>query len=233
MNLIMQTTIDLRSLSSPALFAKTFDVSEEVLMAVCDGDRNLFQNKRLAERDSMAIEFMTAEEQTLFLCGSVAEDTGNLKALEEYRKKKVYFGVIETLLGSWCGADPLFERMTAFRTWSRWEKILFLSPVSDLDNILDGDCSVKQEVKERFSSTSNFDPLDDHKKEWVRFLLYYLDVLTFRDAFRAMMPAWQIGKYRSYVQIFVIIAMIVVTHQTLHTTIKYQVFFSASLMDFS
>ena len=29
MSLVMQTTIDLRSLSSPAIFAETFDVSEE------------------------------------------------------------------------------------------------------------------------------------------------------------------------------------------------------------
>ena len=203
----MQTTIDLRSLSSPAIFAETFDVSEEALNAACENESSLFQNKRLAEKDSREIDFMSDEERIEFMCGTIAENVGNRNAIEEYKKQKVYFGSIETLLGSWSLANPLFERMTAYRTWSRWEKVLFLSPVPDLDDIFEVDvkgiCRVKQEVRENTSSRDlgNYDQQSD-EKEWILFLRYYLDVLIFRDAFRAMGPAWQIGKYRRYVQIF-------------------------------
>jgi hypothetical protein len=203
----MQTTIDLRCLSSSALFAENFDVSEETLMEACEQDPYLFQNKRLAKKDSRAVEFMSDEERIEFMCGTIAESMRNHHAIEEYRKQKVYFGSIEAFLGSWSRANAMFDRMTDYRTWSRWEKVLFLSPVPDLDDIFHTDakgvCRVKQELKDHQSSNDlKHSGEQSHQKDWVRFLRYYIDVLVFRDAFRAMQPAWQIGKYRRYVKIF-------------------------------
>ena len=137
MSVVMQGTIDLRSLSTPSLFAKKFGVKEEDVLAACDGDRNLLRNKMCAHADCHQVDFMSDEERVEFMCATIAERMKNRNAIDEYKKKKVYFGVIESILGSWSWANPLFERMTFFRTWSRWEKVLFLPEVPNLDDIFE------------------------------------------------------------------------------------------------
>ena len=79
-------------LSSPRLFSKHFDVHEELLLHVCDGDNKLLCNDLVAKQDSTDPKYMTLNEQISSMCAEIAEEKGNKNALAEYRKSDVYFG---------------------------------------------------------------------------------------------------------------------------------------------
>jgi hypothetical protein len=57
----MQANIKLRWLSSPKMFAEKYEIHEELLLKICDGDQNLFMNKALAKVDGNDPKFMTTE----------------------------------------------------------------------------------------------------------------------------------------------------------------------------
>lgn len=86
--------IRLRVLSSSKLFSELYDIHEELLLKVCDGEQNLLLNPRVAKADSMNLNYMTMEEQINLMCAKCAEDTSNSNAMEEYEKKRVYFGYL-------------------------------------------------------------------------------------------------------------------------------------------
>lgn len=45
----------------------------------------------------------------------------------------------ETAMGRFGYASPVFMNFKDYRTWSRWNKVLFLAPVPDLDNLFETD----------------------------------------------------------------------------------------------
>lgn len=81
-------------MSSPKLFSERFEIHEELLLTVCDGDQSLLCNHRIAGIDATDPAFMTMEERIQLLCGKVAEDSNNKNAMEEYKKNPVYFGLL-------------------------------------------------------------------------------------------------------------------------------------------
>ena len=65
---------------------------------------------------------------------------------------------------------PVFEKFADYRTWSYWNKILYLSPVPDLDTIFeadgDKDWIVSSSLEELRPPFPNFHPEDDETNEW-------------------------------------------------------------------
>lgn len=112
MSTAMQSTIQLRVLSSPELFSQKFNIPKDNLMKYCDKDANLFHNEKVARADASNLELMTDDEQINMLCMKVAHETRNTNALQEYKKAPKYFGSIETMLG-YIGlsySKPIFEK---------------------------------------------------------------------------------------------------------------------------
>lgn len=189
-NLVMQTSLKLRWLSSTALFSEHFQVPEEKLLEACGGDSSFLCNATVAKEDSTNLTFMTNAEKMKYMCAVTAERHGNINALNEYRKPRVYFGMIEKLIGKYIGLRPIFERFTAFRTWSRWQKVLFLSPVPDLDSIFhmdkDGTSSISKSVDQSAKRLENYYPEEENVHEWVLLLRHFRDVLIFRELRRSL-----------------------------------------------
>ncbi len=84
----------MRVLSSAKLFSEHFEVHEELLLNICDGDENLLWNHDLAKEDSSKKMYMTMNERIHSMCADVAQQTGNKNAIQEYKKKEVYFGYL-------------------------------------------------------------------------------------------------------------------------------------------
>jgi len=170
MNVVIQTTLKLRFLDSPKLFSKHFDIPEGMLLEVCDGDSSFLHNKGLAKNDHEDPHFMTNTEKIEHMCSTIAVKGGNRNALEEYKKPVRYFGILEKTFGRMLGAHPIFERFSCYRTWSRWHKILFLSPVPDLDLVFDidedGNISVSKTLDESITHLENFFPEEDDVSAW-------------------------------------------------------------------
>lgn len=65
---------------------------------------------------------------------------------------------------------PIFERFADYRTWSHWSKILYLSPVPDLNMIFetngDEDWVISSSLEEVKPPFQNFHPEDDETNEW-------------------------------------------------------------------
>jgi len=189
MTVCMQTHLKLSALRSRALFSKQFGIPEEMLKQVGNGDNKFLEDKGCAKLDSKDPRLMNNEEKIELMCSNIATDTANKSALDEYRKPNMYFGTIERTF-SWCGFTyPVFERFTDFRTWSKWNNILFLAPVPDLDDVFDdtngdGNSFLSTEIDESSLSLANFYPNEDGVDAWTLFLRHFRDVLLFRDLVR-------------------------------------------------
>mmetsp|Transcript_13783 Transcript_13783/g.15501 ORF Transcript_13783/g.15501 Transcript_13783/m.15501 type:complete len:340 (-) Transcript_13783:1093-2112(-) len=202
----MLSTIRLRVLGSSKLFSEHFDIHEELLLKVCDEDKNLLNNLGLAKIDANDFNFMTDEERINMMCAKVSKDSKNEHAMEEYIKKPAYFGYIERLLNKFYSSSatvsfPAFERFTPYRTWSRWEKLLYLSPVPFLEDIFVEDDNGKFRFTEELDLNkkySNYYPEESNKTGGRAFMDHFWRALLFGDLLPSLKPVWQAGHYLSF-----------------------------------
>jgi len=149
----------------------------------------------------------------LHLCGNIAEEQKNENALREYRSPRVDYNFSRKLLRYIC---PFLEQREVFRrfedyyTWSRWDKLLFLSPIPDLDELFECDdegYSLSRGL-ENIKHTSekpfvNFHP-EESNTVGVHFLRHIFDVLRFRVIYESLGPVWNLGLYGRFVSFLVI-----------------------------
>lgn len=136
---IMSSTVRLRWISSATLFEHNYGIPEDSITNVCNGDKTLLLNHRVAKEDASKTDCLTKQERILQLFSEVSEETNNPNAMDEYKKPNIYFGVFETAMGRFGYANPVFTNFKSYRTWSRWNKVLFLAPVPDLDDLFETD----------------------------------------------------------------------------------------------
>jgi len=136
---IMASTVRLNLMASPSLFHKKYGIDQDLLEHCCEGDSTLLLNCIVARSDATDTDYMTNEERVLQIFREVAKETNNPNAMDEYKKPNVYFGVLESWMGHFGYARPVFMNFQDYRTWSRWNRILFLSPVPNLNEIFETD----------------------------------------------------------------------------------------------
>jgi len=136
---IMATVLRFKWLESPSSFERHFGIPEHVLISACDGDVSLFLNPTVAKQDALNPDYLTKEERILHLFKEVSTEMNNKYAMDEYEKPKTYFGVFGPLMGRLGHANPVFTSFKGYRTWSRWNQILFLAQVPNLDDLFDVD----------------------------------------------------------------------------------------------
>lgn len=86
---------------------------------------------------------------------------------------------------------------TTFRT-GRWEQLLYLPPIPNLDTVFDSDSAesirVRNELKNVVPTSelrfANFSETKNNSTEWEQFRNNYIDVITFRDMFRTVKTVW-------------------------------------------
>jgi len=148
---IMASTVRLNLMASPILFHKKYGIPLDLLEYACDTDVTLLLNSGVAIDDALDTDYMTNEERVLLIFREVAEETDNPNAMDEYEKPSIYFGVLETVMGRLGYAPPVFMNFKNYRTWSRWSKILFLSPVPNLNDIFETDACGNMVVSEHLN----------------------------------------------------------------------------------
>ena len=206
---VLQQTIQLNWLKNPEEFCARFCVSPDVLDTVCDGDSGVLKNKRLAEADAENVQFMTAKEKLGYRCRKLAEEMQNPNAIDEYTPPRVRFGVFKKdFSGFFCSESHfMFQRFLMYRTWSRWERLLYAPRVPTVEELFEvdpfGDPQILSSLDEikptKETLFANFDPRYLDKTDAEIFLRHVLSVLSFRYMILGIFKALKKRKYVSFV----------------------------------
>ena len=83
--------------------------------------------------------------------------------------------------------------MEAYRTWSRWEKVLFMSHVPDLDTLFtvdeNGEISLHESLdKEIIKANDNL-----KRSPAIEFLLQFFKVVSLTETYKSLKPAFLNG----------------------------------------
>jgi hypothetical protein len=151
---------------------------------------------------------MTHDEKVYQQCIEAARRTNNKAALQELEKTAVYFGIFDKMFSTVFVTKTrgMFEKFSAYRTWSRWEKVLFMAPLPDLEDLLvlnrRGQSAVQEKlitaVPTVFEPFANFNPKECATTPNQLFANHVLDVITFRFMWRGLTQSWEDEKYASF-----------------------------------
>lgn len=128
MELVLQSTLRLNIIRKPKAFCRHFGIDYEEYCEALGGSRSL-KDKYMAKRDDRNFRHMSKKERVYFIVAENAEKQGRRYNFikHAYRKVVTQFGVFDKLLLKLGIINKgIFGRYPEFRTWSRWEKVLFL-----------------------------------------------------------------------------------------------------------
>jgi len=202
MELIIQNTLRLDCLQSPKLFSKAFNIPEEEILEKCDRHPKLFLDEKQALEDENNPIFMNEDEKMKARCKEIAIELGNSNAIKEYEKSPVYFSTLERYLCHGHG-NGMFQRYKHYRTWGRWENILYKSPVPVLKHFFDiGDIGepILSKKLDDIHHTKRKPFLNVNRRnlnsKW-NFASQCFEVLTFVHMTREMMSMLRNRQYKS------------------------------------
>uniref|UniRef100_A0A7S4M9V9 Uncharacterized protein n=1 Tax=Odontella aurita TaxID=265563 RepID=A0A7S4M9V9_9STRA len=206
MSMVLQTTMKLKWLKDSKLFSQEFAVDEETLRAACRNDPNLLWNSLVSSEDTNNTAFMTKDEIITSRFRKVAHELNNENAIDEYEKPPVYFGFLDRYIRKFLHQKDrsTFNRFINYRTWSRWEKVLYMSPVPSLDDLfvtkhgkvkLDKSLDKIGPPDEKFV---NFDPDDQGELGKRMFAYHAANVLLLKHVFPGLKNVWTKKHFRSF-----------------------------------
>jgi len=133
--LVFRSVLDNAALSSSKLLCHKFDIDEQVFRDAVKGDgfdwRTGVHSAELANEDSASLRFQDPKQKVWTVGERYALQTKNQMATWVFKERNVHFDVLFSWLSFiGLGGTAIFRRYQHYQTWSRWEKILFLSPCS-------------------------------------------------------------------------------------------------------
>uniref|UniRef100_A0A7S4R4B5 Uncharacterized protein n=1 Tax=Ditylum brightwellii TaxID=49249 RepID=A0A7S4R4B5_9STRA len=202
MELIIQNTLRLDCLQSPKLFSKAFNIPEEEILEKCDRHPKLFLDEKQALEDENNPIFMNEDEKIKARCKEIAIELGNSNAIKEYEKSPVYFSLYERYLCC-CHGNGMFQRYNHYRTWGRWENILYKSPVPDLKHFFETDDEGEPILSKKLDDIHhtkrkpflNFS--QNNTSHTRRFVRHSFEVLTFVHMIRGIISRLRNGQLKS------------------------------------
>jgi len=181
--LVLQAFVRLRVIESPRNFCKYFHIDPKDYESALGSRTASLRDKRVARRDESDQQWMTEAEASERERGEYARHIGNDSAEEYYIKLPHYYGVKEWVMGKFgVNSVAMFERTREFRTWSRWNAVLYLSK---LPNHPEFDPSA---IKVSKSKT-------DYSVSVLDFFLEIVQVLTFYKLFVNVYRALKLHQY--------------------------------------
>lgn len=201
--LIFRQNINFQALSDLHEFCDTFDVPKDDFIEAVKGDgvspTHCLNSFTLATKDRENIHLKRPREKVWKIAAIHAENTKNDDAFETFSNHVERFDTISNWLGYFgIGGESLFERYHQYHVWSRWHKVLFLSPCSKVskqgDNYVmeveyrsDKLVSVQEDnagslLPENFLNDSRESDLGKYQK----FALEVFEVLTLRTWFKSV-----------------------------------------------
>eukprot|EP00565_Helicotheca_tamesis_P006551 CAMPEP_0185735410 /NCGR_PEP_ID=MMETSP1171-20130828/25212_1 /TAXON_ID=374046 /ORGANISM="Helicotheca tamensis, Strain CCMP826" /LENGTH=746 /DNA_ID=CAMNT_0028405709 /DNA_START=1 /DNA_END=2241 /DNA_ORIENTATION=+ len=201
---IIQYTLETRFLKSATHFWRKYDIplGRKSLVQNDIGGSNFLKDTRCASRDSEDAKFMTEDEKKIFDFAYVAKKNGHKHAISEYSKGTVHFDRTFNFILTFffaAGDGGMFNRFSSYRTWSRWEKVLFVSDIPEMSSVFAADGSglsdaldnVKHSDGNEFANFSSIDIEDDKNFKLELFWRHGIDILTFRYMFDGIKRAWE------------------------------------------
>jgi hypothetical protein len=211
--LVMRTVLDIRALKNVDTFARKFDIPKDLLMDTLSADdyspRDCLCNARLSGKDDQNPLFFDPKNQVWKLAEIYAVKSRNKQATWLFREKLSHFDVIARWLSLFnLDSHAILRRFEDYHCWSRWEKVLFLSPCSTVTRTSDTTyivesiyrppqlASTKIEDGEifkthAFSLTSPYlnDTYESDRNVYERFMYDILRTLTFSAYFSSVRNA--------------------------------------------
>ena len=206
--IVLQSTVRLNWLKAPDEFSKWFSVCPEELKRLCNEDPHLLKNDSVAQQDASDLRFMTNDEAVKFRCRVIAREMRNANAMGEYEEPSLLFGFVDRIINRMCGRPHrrIFNRFWSYRTWSRWDALLYKPPVPNLDDIFEVDAEGNSRISDNLGEIkpshnapfSNFYPNHRNLSDERIFVHHVLDVLCLKYMISGLRSAWNQGKRKSF-----------------------------------
>jgi hypothetical protein len=126
----LRATLDLHTLANPRAFCRAYNIHPDCYRSCFDGKMISLRNGRIAMEDALDESFMSEIDVVWHWASTIAKEKNLQNAIWQFSPNLVNFGVVDSLLIrlGW-STHGVFRRFPEYRTWSLWEKVLFLSPV--------------------------------------------------------------------------------------------------------
>lgn len=151
MEIVIQGQLNISALGSSKIFTKLYGVAKRKLLTACDNDSRLLNSTVQSNIDREDINFMDKSElHDYFVTKKLKE---NALSQHQFIKKSVGFGKFGEgmkILQNICNRQQhggIFDRHRSCYTWSRWDKILFLADVSEIDELFEKDANGNQIIR--------------------------------------------------------------------------------------
>jgi len=166
------------TLRSPDLFAKKFHLSFHELDRACEYDQNLFYDAETARRDREDPQYMDSIDRAYMQTIKIARQTNNRRALRSLVKNDGW-SLFKREASFRC---PMFSKHEKYQTWSRWEKVLYISQVPKADDLSlsSKDTSKCDSVCELEKDDEIFAKYEHEGDDDFYLNRYTLDVLSFK-----------------------------------------------------
>jgi len=146
----MQSVLETRVLSSPRLFSDKYGISVDEILVMCDDNDHLLYDADSSRHDRKNINCFDDTELFEYFSQKRAESKKCAEIKQEFTKLSRIFGKPEQhlldlqrlVLKFFCSRDfnfnlGVFNRHINYRTWSRWEKVLYLSKIPNVSNLFE------------------------------------------------------------------------------------------------
>uniref|UniRef100_A0A7S2NW82 Uncharacterized protein n=1 Tax=Leptocylindrus danicus TaxID=163516 RepID=A0A7S2NW82_9STRA len=209
MEVALQGQVNITALACSKEFARLFDVAQRIVLEACENDSWLLNSVSQSNVDSENIKYMDKSElHDYFVTKKLKE---NSLWNHEFIKQPVDFGSfgksLDSLHNIFSGQhrSTIFDRYRSFRTWSRWNKVLFIAEIPKVDELFEKDANGNQIIQmelERRKATEeepfrNFDR-DVGTLDFDEFVKKRkADVLSGRALRRNLIQVLRKGKYPS------------------------------------
>jgi hypothetical protein len=211
--LVMRTILDIRALRNVDTFARKFDIPKDALRDAFSADdyspSDCLFNAKLSKKDDQDPRFFDPKNQVWKLAELYAVKSRNKQATWLFREKLAHFDVIARWLSLFnLDNHAILRRFEDYHCWSKWEKVLFLSPctkvmrASDTSYIVENLyrppqlASIRIEDDEMIAKHTFFlkspylnDSYESDRSVYESFLFDILRTLTFRAYFSSLQNA--------------------------------------------
>jgi hypothetical protein len=185
---VIQSVVRVYWLDDPKLFARNFQGPLSEITTISDRYIRFLNDVNLASLDEENTAFMDKKARLRFFCLRAARKLGNADGIAEYSKPLVYPDVMSRYLFP---ASPrynaIFEKHFSFRTWSRWETVLFLPVIPDTSSFLLGKKDIAGEnmpdIEMPLSETSNCTTQRNRFQKYIKGVFMFTALKKFFQGF--------------------------------------------------
>ena len=171
------------------LLCQMYDIDEQLYEIEVGGP---LKDREVAAKDREDPVFMTPKDKLWKQCAIVAVEEKNPEAIWQYDEQPAYFGIVDQITKPRLGG--IFKRYADYFTWSRWDKVLFLSQVPELGKA----ATYKgQSLTQTGASTGgivNYDP-NSNAPVYVRFMLQLTSILMLKSMFQSVSTVYRRRNY--------------------------------------